>query len=298
MIVVPLVGCYRQSRKPIPPTQLAPPARDDTSSADLASVRRGFITKLNSRGPAPQAYEEATPPPGVKEMYYTSGNLQLKAWLSEDPGDGKKHPAVVYLHGGWAFAPIDWQDAAPFVDAGFVLLMPMLRAENGNPGTYEGFYGEVDDAIAAGQFVSELPQVDPERVFVAGHSVGAVLATLAAMTPSPYKAAAALSGYLDMKSWCDFEHPSRVIFDTTNLEEIRLRDPMAFAGSLQIPLILYAERGGMDEINALFLKRAKGAGKTCELFVVEGDHMSMVAPSVQHAIKWFAKQGKNGPIVN
>ena len=36
----------------------------------------------------------------------------------------------------------------------------MLRAENGNPGVYEGFYGEVDDAVAAGRFLASLPFVD------------------------------------------------------------------------------------------------------------------------------------------
>ena len=285
-----IVGCYGTKNETTTSSRSAPPlVSHDSFGADLAEARRGFTTKLNSRGPAPQEFEDATPPAGVKEVRYTSGELKLKAWLSEDPGQGKKRPAVVYLHGGWSFAPIDWQDAARFVDAGFVVMMPMLRSENGNPGIYEGFYGEVDDAIAAGRFVSELSYVDKDNVFVAGHSVGAVIAVLAAMMPSNYKASAALSGYLDMASWSEFEHPSRVIFDTTNPEEIRLRNPMDFPASLRIPLILYSERGGMDEINAAFVARAKTAGKPCELLVTKGDHMSMVAPSVQHAIQWYRK---------
>jgi DNA-binding CsgD family transcriptional regulator len=81
------------------------------------------------------------------------------------------------------------------------LFMPMLRGENGNPGTYESFLGEVDDAIAAGRFVTSLPNVDGANVFVAGHSVGGVLTCLVSMLPSPYKAAAALDGYVDMESW-------------------------------------------------------------------------------------------------
>jgi len=149
-----------------------PLVNDDSFGVDLAEARRGFTTKLNRRGPAPQEFEDATPPAGVKEVHYTSGGLKLKAWVSEDPGQGETRPAVVYLHGGWSFSPIDWQDAVPFVDAGFVVIMPMLRSEKGNPGVYEGFYGEVDDAIAAGRFVSELPYVDKDNVFVAGHSVG------------------------------------------------------------------------------------------------------------------------------
>jgi hypothetical protein len=242
-----LVGCNGTKNESTTSSQPDPPlVNDDSFGVDLAEARRGFTTKLNRRGPAPQEFEEATPPAGVKEVHYTSGELKLKAWLSEDPG------------------------------------------------VYEGFYGEVDDAIAAGRFVSELSYVDKDNVFVAGHSVGGLLAVLTAMMPSNYKASAALSAFLDMASWSEFEHPSRVIFDTSNPEEIRLRNPMAFPASLRIPLILYAERGGMGEINAAFVARPKTAGKPCELLVTEGDHMSMVAPSVQHAIQWYRKYMKKG----
>lgn len=288
------VGCNETTSQPNSPSLSDSPRNHGGSfGEDLAAARRGFKTRLTNRGPAPQEFDDALPPSGVKEVNYTSGELRLKAWLSDDTSEGKKRPAVVYLHGGWSFGSVDWQDAAPFVDAGFVVMMPMLRAENGNPGIYEAFYGEVDDAIAAGRFVSELSYVDADNVFVAGHSVGAVLAVLVAMMPSNYKASAALSGYLDVLSWSEYEHPSRVIFDTTNPEEIRLRNPMAFPASLRIPLILYAERGGMDEINAAFLAQVKLAGKACELVVVEGDHMSMVAPSVNHAIKWYRNHTEN-----
>lgn len=275
MGLVLLAGCGRLPEQP-----------SLDMDADLATARSSFQTRLLNQGPAPQSFEAARPPAGVREVVYASGDLELKAWLSEDPGDGRRRPAVVFLHGGWAFSPVDWQDAAPFVDAGFVLLIPMLRAENGNPGSFEGFYGEVDDAIAAGRFVSQVPYVDPDYVFVAGHSVGAVLTVLAAMMPSDYRAAAALSGYLDMAEWVA-DDDELFVFDTENPQEIRLRNPMEFAPSLRIPLILYAEEGGMEGINADFADLALRAGKRCELAIVKGDHGSMVAPSVQDAIGWF-----------
>jgi dipeptidyl aminopeptidase/acylaminoacyl peptidase len=115
-----------------------------------------LVTKLKPRGPAPQAYQDAEPPNGVQLSEYRSGDLKLKDWLSSGPRDDKRDPAVVYLHGGWSFAPDDWHDAAPFTESGFVLFMPMLRAENGNPGIYEGFFGEVNDAVAAGRRLSSV----------------------------------------------------------------------------------------------------------------------------------------------
>src|SRR5262245_58199034 len=165
----------------------------------------------------------------------------------------------------------------------------MLRAENGNPGVYESFYGEVDDAIAAGRYVASLPYVDRDNVFVAGHSVGAVLTCLVAMIPSPYKAAAALDGYVEMESWAAHSPDAKVPYDRTNREEVRLRNPMAFVGSLQRTLTLYA---GQDarEVNALLAAKAKQFNKQCELVVVPGDHQAMVAPAVKKAIEWFRRE--------
>jgi dipeptidyl aminopeptidase/acylaminoacyl peptidase len=264
------------------------PEREESQGKDLFAARRNFTTKLKRRGAAPQQFQKTVPPAGVRQVEYQSNKLKLKGWLSDDPGDGKRHPAVVFLHGGWAFATQDWEDAAPFVKAGFVLFMPMLRAENGNPGVYEGFFSEVNDAVTAGRFVAKLPYVDPDHIFVAGHSVGAVLTTLAAMVPSPYKAGAALSGYLDMKSWAVLESDDRVVFDAKDPEEVRLRNPMAFVASLRIPLFLFAEPT-MQDVNKPFSDRAKQLGKECELTVVPGNHMTMVAPAVQQSIKRFRK---------
>ena len=202
--------------------------------------RKGFVTKLHVRGPAPQQYRNVAPPTGAKEVTYTSGELQLKGWLSADSGDGEKRPAVVYLHGGWAFGDGDWEDAEPFAKAGFVLFMPMLRAENGNPGHYESFLGEADDAIAAGRFVASLPNVDAGNVFVAGHSVGGVLTCLVSMLPSPFKAAAALDGYVNMEMWAEHSPDAHVPYDRADREEVRVRNPMAFIESIRCPLRLYA----------------------------------------------------------
>jgi dipeptidyl aminopeptidase/acylaminoacyl peptidase len=259
-----LAGCRPASESTGTPVsgKAAAPAND------LSTARKLFVTKLRVSGPAPQPYQNDEPFPGVKEVEYKSGDLKLKGWLSADQGGTAKQPAVVYLHGGWAFASTDWQDAEPFAKAGYVLFMPTLRGENGNPGVYESFLGEVDDAIAAGRFVSSLPNVDPNNVFVVGHSVGAVLACLTAMLPSPYKAAAAFDGYVDMQLWARSSPDAYVPYDRTSQDEIQVRNPMAFAGSLKCPLKLYAG----------------------ELEVIPGGHQAMVAPAVQKAIAWFRQK--------
>ncbi len=262
------------------------PGKPVVAADDLATARKGFATTLRVRGPAPQPYQNARPPVGVKLVEYTSGDLKLKGWLSANANDGKKRPAVVYLHGGWAFGDGDWEDAEPFVKAGFVLFMPMLRGENGNAGNYESFLGEVHDAVAAGRFVSSLPNVDRSNVFVAGHSVGGVLTCLVSMLPSPYKGAAALDGYVDMESWAAGSPDEHIPYDRNSAAEIRVRNPMAFAGSIRCPLRLYAGEDGR-EVNAPLAVAARKAGKDCALVVVRGDHQAMVTPAVQQSIVWF-----------
>lgn len=269
-----------------------PPAAGSAASQvdDLASARKGFVSKLRVRGPAPQPYQRDRPPASARQVEYTSDGLKLKGWLSADTGDGKKRPAVVYLHGGWAFGDGDWEDAEPFARAGFVLFMPTLRGENGNPGAYESFLGEVDDAIAAGRFVSSLPGVDAGNVFVVGHSVGGVLTCLVSMLPGPYKAAAAFDGYVDMEAWAAGSPNARVPYDRNDPQEVRVRNPMAFAGSIRCPLRLFAGEAGR-EVNAPLAATARRAGKDCELVVVRGNHQAMVSPAVQQAIRWFRQLG-------
>src|SRR4051794_19449825 len=129
------------------------------NGSEFAAARSAHPTKLIRKGPSPQEYQSEAPPRGVRVGEYASGPLMLKAWVSADPHDGKKHPAVVYVHGGFAFGADDWDDTAAYRDAGFVVVTPILRGENGNPGHFEFFYGEVDDVIAAGNAVAKLPYV-------------------------------------------------------------------------------------------------------------------------------------------
>src|SRR3954466_2753799 len=108
VVLLPVaVGC-RPGRGP---TGQPVPGRPTADAEDLAAARSGFVTRLRVRGPAPQRYRNDKPPAGVTEVEYTSGDLKLKGWLSADAGGGKKRPAVVYLHGGWAFGDGDWEDA-------------------------------------------------------------------------------------------------------------------------------------------------------------------------------------------
>src|SRR5262249_59431771 len=108
---------------------------------------------------------------------------KLAAYLSPDPKDGKKLPAIVWITGGdcntidegcWrqGLAKND-QSAAQYRQAGIIMMFPSLRGGNDNPGVREGFLGEIEDVVAAADFLAKQPHVDPKRIYLGGpHTCG------------------------------------------------------------------------------------------------------------------------------
>ena len=111
----------------------------------------------------------------------------MKSWISKNHKEGEKDPAVVYLHVGFGLTEQNLLEAQAYIEAGFFLMTPTLRGENGNPGNYELLYGEVDDVIAAADYLSEQPFVDSEKIYLVRLSLGGGNALLASMMPSKYK---------------------------------------------------------------------------------------------------------------
>ena len=106
------------------------------------------------------------------------------------------------------------------------------------------------------------------------------------MLPSPYRAAAAYDGYIDMEAFAAEYGDEAVPYDRVSPDEVRLRNPQSFASSIRCPLRLYVGDACRD-VNRVLAQRAKQAGKDCTLVDVGGDHHQMVAPAVQNSILWF-----------
>ena len=148
---------------------------------DYVKARAGFKTSLIRRGPSPDIGAPVVPPGGVAEIQYPSGPLRLKAWVNRPADASRQLPAVLFLHGGFAFTSDDWEQSKPYRDAGFVVLTPMLRGENGQPGAFSYFYDEVDDVLAA---VAERAPEGRERPFTKG---GEAFATTPSGIPIMFK---------------------------------------------------------------------------------------------------------------
>jgi dienelactone hydrolase len=253
-----------------------------------AEARKGFHTNLLERGPSRQPWQNEVPPNDAIEVPYKSGNLNLKAWVSARAAGGARRPAVLFLHGGFAFGADDWDQAQPFRDAGFVVLIPMLRGENGLPGNYTMFYDEVDDALAAAEVLANQPDVDPQRMFVAGHSAGGTLALLSAMVSDRFKAAASFSGSPD-QVWFVRGQEELAPFDRDDPREFQMRSPLAFPKSFKCPVRMYYgdEEFGFDAPSKKLAELAKAAGKDVEAISVPGDHLTAVDPAMKQTIAFF-----------
>jgi hypothetical protein len=130
----------------------------------LPAARRDFKTALLPQKGAIEPVEQA-PASLFRTIKYPAPGGELAAYLSPDPGDGKKHPAIIWITGGdcnsigdvWSLTlAANDQSARQYRNVGIVMMFPSLRGGNDNPGTKEGYYGEVDDVIAATGFQTPL----------------------------------------------------------------------------------------------------------------------------------------------
>jgi dipeptidyl aminopeptidase/acylaminoacyl peptidase len=258
---------------------------------DYAQARQKFQTRLTKFGPAPQTWDKQDMPPDAAEVEYVSSGLRLKAWVDKPKPNAGKSPAVLFLHGGFAFGEDDWEQAQPFRDAGFVVMIPILRGENGQPGQYSMFYDEVNDVLSAADVLAKQPHVDPKRIYVAGHSAGGTLAMLAAMTANRFRAAASFSGSPDQVKWSHGQE-ELVPFNQNDQPEFRMRSPLAYPRSFKCPARLYY--GNLEFLFASSTKKtaqlAKAAGLDVEAVSVPGDHMSMVEPAMDLCIQFFKQK--------
>lgn len=262
---------------------------------DYAQVRRDFRTKLLRQGASPQADPMPRAPSWVEVVEYPSGSLRFKAWMSGHQKPGGKLPAVLFLHGGFGFGADDWDMASPYYQAGYIVMVPLLRGENGQRGFFTFFYDEVDDVLAAADFLAHHPRVDSTRIFLAGHSAGGTLTLLATEASRRFRAASAFDGAPDQQL---LYHGSaskpgvhqEIVFDTTDLREFQVRSPLAYAQSLKSPARLYFSTEARSIIE-LPTKRvvsvAKARGLDVAAVHVDGNHMSHVAPAMKQSIAFF-----------
>jgi len=253
-----------------------------TSDKGIPFTRRRatFQTRLRRRGAAPQEGHAGGPPDGVQEITYHSGKLKLTAWLAFPKYPSSRYPALVYFHSGFALGPTDLEQCQPFLDVGCVVMCPMLRGENGNPGDFEMFFGELDDACAAIHWLAQQRYVETGQIYTFGHGTGgAISALLSLVDDVPVRltgSAGGLYGPDDFDTWGAFAP-----FDLSDPVERDLRLLMGNIRHMQRPHYAYVGRADRLQRHLPRIRQEMAdAGSRLVIFKTEGDHLTSLRPAL------------------
>jgi hypothetical protein len=209
----------------------------------LYEARRGFQTNLLQKVASGKAI--AIPPSQLfAAVDYDSDVGKLAAYLTPDPRDGGRHPAVIWLGGDdcnsigdvWHQASADNdQTAAAFREAGIVMMFPSLRGGNTNPAYNEALFGEVDDVLAAADFLAGQRYVDSKRIYLGGHNLGGTLALLVAESSDRFRVVFAFGPattgvIVSARGFVPYPHD--------DIREVAIRSPGFWLHSIRTPVFV------------------------------------------------------------
>src|SRR6187551_3092632 len=243
--------------------------------------------------PAPE------PPAGVLEKVSYTAPLGRNVAYVTPVRSGVRGPAIVWIVGGFGFG-IDeglWQTssrdndqtAAAFRKAGIAQMFPALRGASQNPGHHECFLGEVDDILAATDFLAQRPDVDPARIYLGGHSTGGTMVLLAAESTSRYRAVFSFGPVGDMRNY----GKSGCLPAGSSEAEYKARAPMEYLSEIVSPtFIIEGMKSGNGEMFP-YLRRKAGKADIHFIEVASGNHFTTLAPGCDVIVK--AILADNGP---
>ena len=279
------------------------PLEKGKSKPTLQQARKDFKT-VPTHTSFKRDLDRPKPNVDAQVIEYPSGVGRCVAYLSKPRKVAGKRPAVVWAHGGFGgIGDGDWAQAKPFHDAGCVLMIPSFRGENDNFGQFEMFYREVDDLLAAVDFVADQPGVDPTRIYVVGHSSGGTIALLAATTgPTKVRAFYSIAGLPDVQEFLRVTQgvgyaEASPPFNTKNVEEGRLRSALPFVAAIKTPTFYIGVRSDDFTRQAVEMeRRADSVQVPFKTFILaRPDHFKVVEPVVKFLAPRFAAAPSDAP---
>lgn len=228
--------------------------------------------------------QPAAPPPGELEKVSYRAPLGDNAAYVTPVKPGPRRPAILWIHGGfnWGIDDGAWvpagrdndQTAIAFRKAGIAEMYPALRGASGNPGNPECFLGEVDDILAAAEFLAARPDVDPRRIYLGGHSTGAVMVLLAAESSTRFRTVFAFGPVADPRQYGE----SSCVPRGASPEETRPRAPIEFLHEIATPTFIIEGESGNAPVFPMMKKRV-GSAPIQFLTIPGATHFSELAAS-------------------
>jgi pimeloyl-ACP methyl ester carboxylesterase len=287
-----MAGCERRPATPFRPISLKE-ARSQFQTRLLRQERDGE--------PVP-----APPEKLFRLVKYKSPVGELSAYLGTAPTDRRKSPAIIWLVGGFSngigdvawtpHSPDNDQSASAFRQAGILMMYPSLRGGNDNPGVKEGFYGEIDDVVAASDYLASLEEVDPSRIYLGGHSTGGTLALLAAeYGPTRFRAIFAFGPVVDPAEY----GADLIPFSVNSRLERKMRAPGVWLNTITIPTYVIEGTAGKSNIADLTLMEKLPHSAAVTFIAVPGvNHFSILAPVTKILAQKINSDGESAPKFN
>jgi len=267
----------------------------------LTEARSKYKTKLVRFN---QIKEKPETPPGnlFSIVSFPTGIGNMGAYMGKVPDDGKLHPAMIWLTGGfgntmdnvWKKADAeDDQTAAVFRKAGLIMMYPAQRGGHMSPGNEECFYGEVDDIIAARDFLAHQKGIDSNRIYLGGHSTGGTKALLVAESTDRFKAVFSFGPVSSALKYGS----ENLTYDVKVKTENVLRAPGAWLSEIATPTYVLEGNEGMSNISELHLLKEladKKGVKQLFFYEVNGkDHFNGLQPASKIIAKKIMEDNLN-----
>jgi acetyl esterase/lipase len=263
----------------------------------FTEARAAFKTRVRDGRPSTFSGQPAPKPPAdLFTLVTVQGPVGgLATYVTPDPGDGKRHPAVVWAHGGhgeiggsaWAPASRSSDSSGRALrEVGLVMAVGSWRAENDNPGDFELFYGEVDDLLAVRDYVATLPYVDPDRIYLAGYGAGGTLVLLAAAKDDRFRAAFSIGGDPWIDDFEDYGYLGGIPFGSKgegkNETEAFYRSAAPFVGSIRRPTWYIEGKARPAGLAQWMEDQARPSGVPfTALIALQATHKDIAAPATE-----------------
>lgn len=157
------------------------------------------------------------------------------------------------------------------------MMFPSLRGGNENPGVKEGFFGEVDNVLAAADFLAKQDCVDPGRIYLGGHSTGGTLVLLVAECSPRFRNVFSFGPAADVSTY-----PAQyLVFDTSNRREIELRSPLPWLDFVASPVFVLegTAQGNLSALEQMSHATTNAMVHFCP--VNRATHFSTLAPATK-----------------
>ncbi len=293
--------------------QLVCIATDTASYPEVARVDDGGLLTRITRHNA--ALQEQTEPRAPRVVWIQVGEHTVHGWFLAPRQVEAPVPAILYIHGGphanygdRMFFEMQW-----LADQGFAVLWTNPRGSTSygehHCGANDGRWGQEDreDLLAAATWLAHRPEVDAQRIGVAGGSYGGYMSLELAGTSDLFAAAVAQRGLFD---WSADYGESDFGFCVSDLfggkapwqdpEAYRAQSPVRHLDNVTIPFLLLCQEGDMrvEEAQSLTVfnaLRARGV-PTGIVILPEENHGMMRSGRIdrrQEAMRqiagWFAR---------